>query len=274
MNISLQHNFVKRVLVGSIFVAVLLASIALGPLVFASLLALGALFAVYEFYRMSKKTQLISLTVPGLIATALLPFSALYGEMYPIALCLMLLGVLFIVYLFTPELSLSDVALSLLGPLYVGLMLAPLVFIRSAEPSFSCALLTMVIFISVWVNDSFAYLAGTLFGKHKMVPSISPKKSWEGFVAGLFGSILIWLCALWIPNLPALNVGLCLALGLSCGVAGFLGDLIESRIKREAQVKDSGTFLPGHGGMLDRIDSLILVSLIAFLILRFSGVIA
>jgi phosphatidate cytidylyltransferase len=124
----------------------------------------------------------------------------------------------------------------------------------------------------VWANDSFAYLVGSTLGRHKMAPRISPKKSWEGFAAGMAGSIAVWVAvALLFPNI-GVTVALALSIGFVVGVAVFVGDLFESRMKREAGVKDSGTLLPGHGGFLDRLDSLILVCLVAYWILWWGGV--
>lgn len=121
-------------------------------------------------------------------------------------------------------------------------------------------------FILVWVNDSFAYLVGKNFGKQKLFEKISPKKTVEGFLGGLFFACI---ASYFISNLTStLNFTNWLILSISIAVFGTLGDLIESKFKRQANVKDSGTIMPGHGGLLDRLDSIIFASPFIYLILK------
>jgi len=112
--------------------------------------------------------------------------------------------------------------------------------------------LILAMFVFTWTFDTFAYLCGVKFGKHKIMPSISPKKSWEGFVGGYFATLFI--CYLFCEFLPITEDYL-LALSLIIPFTATLGDFIESYFKRQAGVKDSGSFIPGHGGMLDRMDA-------------------
>jgi phosphatidate cytidylyltransferase len=124
--------------------------------------------------------------------------------------------------------------------------------------------------LSVWANDSLAYFTGSLLGRHKMAPQISPNKSWEGFFGGTAATIAVWMAAPWIPGIR-LDPLTAFVVGLGVAIAAVIGDLAESRMKREAGVKDSGRSLPGHGGFLDRLDSLILVCLVAYWLLWWSG---
>jgi len=125
---------------------------------------------------------------------------------------------------------------------------------------------SLAIFILIWTNDTFAYLTGMAIGRHKLFERISPKKSWEGFFGGLImtlaGSFL--LCRVY----PALGMFNWLLFGLLTSIASVFGDFIESIIKRSVHVKDSGSILPGHGGILDRIDSLLLVSPVIYIYLE------
>ena len=115
--------------------------------------------------------------------------------------------------------------------------------------------LALAVVLGVWANDSLAYLIGSTLGRHKMMPRISPKKSWEGFVAGALGTIVVWVgLAVFFPR-SACRWPLGIATGVVVGASVVIGDLFESRMKREAGVKDSGNALPGHGGFLDRLDS-------------------
>lgn len=105
--------------------------------------------------------------------------------------------------------------------------------------------------VTCWVGDTFAYLAGCRWGTHKMLPGVSPAKSWEGFAAGIAGAVIAAL----VLGFGRYPVAMLLAIGLACGLAGVLGDLFESAVKRDAGLKDSGSLLAGHGGILDRFDS-------------------
>ena len=125
-------------------------------------------------------------------------------------------------------------------------------------------------FILIWVNDSFAYLIGKNFGKQKLFPRISPKKTVEGFLGGLFFScIASYFIANFTEILDSTNW---LLLSIVISVFGTLGDLIESKFKRQAEVKDSGVIMPGHGGLLDRLDSIIFAAPFIYLFLRITYV--
>ena len=181
-----------------------------------------------------------------------------------------LLVALLVWYVFWMRARVGDVGVSFFGSAYTGLLLSSLIVVREAIPGLWGGVLVIGIFCSVWANDSFAYLVGRKFGKHKLAPRISPKKSWEGFVGGLVGSVVIW-CLMTL--IPGVNMGLVQAVpfGIVCGLFGVLGDLAESRIKRNSGVKDSGTIMPGHGGILDRCDSLFLASVAAAVMLVGAG---
>ena len=123
--------------------------------------------------------------------------------------------------------------------------------------------LIMGIFILIWVNDSFAYLVGKTIGKNKLFPSVSPKKTWEGTIGGLvFALVAAYFMSKYETNISLMQWFI---LAIVIVVTGSLGDLIESKFKRAAGVKDSGAILPGHGGMLDRLDSLIFAAPFAYL---------
>jgi phosphatidate cytidylyltransferase len=140
----------------------------------------------------------------------------------------------------------------LAGTLYISLGVSSLYFLRE-KAGFAAVLLVL---IATWSNDTFAYFAGKTFGKHKLAPKISPGKTWEGFFGGALGSICMPLI---LSNfLTPLTTTQILGVAVPCVLLAPAGDLIESWIKRRHGVKDSGTLLPGHGGVLDRIDALLL----------------
>lgn len=142
--------------------------------------------------------------------------------------------------------------------LYCGVLLAAVVGLR-LRFGVGWVILSFVV---TWANDTFAYFTGHAFGRHRMAERISPKKTWEGFAGGAVGSIVGALVTRWLlPDLGAvLTPGMALLLGAGAAVLGPLGDLAESALKRAAGVKDSGKIIPGHGGLLDRIDALLFVS--------------
>jgi phosphatidate cytidylyltransferase len=124
-------------------------------------------------------------------------------------------------------------------------------------------------FLLIWANDTGAYLAGVSFGRHRLMQSISPKKTWEGFVGGLIiAAIVAWLLSGW---LGVVDTAGWISVSVIISVAGTYGDLIESMLKRSAGVKDSGSILPGHGGFLDRFDSTIISFPLVYLFISLFG---
>jgi phosphatidate cytidylyltransferase len=170
-------------------------------------------------------------------------------------------------YVAFKQVPLADTAVTVLGVMYVAFGLTHLVLARALDAG---ALLVLTILFSVWAADVGAYFVGSLLGRHKLAPSTSPGKSWEGFAGGILGSVLVWAAAYQIAD-TGLAFAWHIGIGVAVAVAGLFGDLLESRIKREVGVKDSGTILPGHGGFLDRFDSLIIVAVVAYYLLAWGG---
>lgn len=154
-----------------------------------------------------------------------------------------------------------DTAVTLLGIIYVGGLFLYLILIynfSSGGVNIGKRLIWLPI-LATWITDTLAYFTGLNFGRHKLAPNISPNKTIEGAVGGLVGSILLVAVAgLWLP-LSFLDLKNRIILGTLVGIAAQLGDLVESAFKRDAQIKDSGNLIPGHGGVLDRFDSLLFV---------------
>jgi phosphatidate cytidylyltransferase len=138
----------------------------------------------------------------------------------------------------------------------VGLLFSQFVALRNLPGGLGW---TLLVLFPTWICDSFAYLFGRVWGKHPFFEWISPKKTWEGAVAGWIGGTGT---ALVIGHMLGLSVPLALALGVAISVAATFGDLVESMIKRQVGVKDSGSLLPGHGGILDRMDSLLFAGVV------------
>jgi phosphatidate cytidylyltransferase len=205
----------------------------------------------------------------GLVAVVAMPFAAAaYGAVGLTAVVGILVISAFFWHVVIRQIRLTDTGVTLFGAVYVGFTLAHVVLVREFEQGMW---LVFVMAASIWVNDSFAYLAGSAFGRHKIAPRISPKKSWEGFLAGTIGTTFVWIVANEFPGVQ-LSLAWRVAIGLAASLAAVIGDLAESRIKREVGVKDSGTLLPGHGGYLDRFDSFIMVAIVTYYMLFLAGV--
>ncbi len=241
------------------------------PIVLGVVLGIFAGFAAAEFYALSRREARLPNDAFGIIAAVAMPiFAALWGMAGLTAVLTALIAASMLWHVSFVRVRTADTALTVLGAVYTGFMLAYLVLILRVYSS--GMVLAYAVVLSVWANDSLAYLVGSTVGRHKMSPRISPKKSWEGFIAGVAGSMAVWVgLALLFPE-TGVSVPLAIAIGLVVGIAVFVGDLFESRMKREAGVKDSGNLLPGHGGFLDRLDSLILVCLWAYWILWWGGI--
>ncbi len=231
-------------------------------------LALTAAIACWEYAQLVRK---IGIQIEPLFYSfwgALVVISAgLLGESFLILVIALVLLILMIENLAHPE-GLSKLIWSLFGIIYISVLLHFLFLIYQAEQGFGHLILLLAL---VWAYDGGAYLAGSLWGRHKLAPAISPKKSWEGVLGGLILAYGVGLLSqLWVSwGLGRLEV-VAHALVLSLLMGGFaqVGDLFESRLKRAAGVKDSGAIFPGHGGMLDRIDGLLLATPIFFFYLK------
>ena len=265
------HAFLVRSIAGIIYAVLFIGSLLLGVVPTALFTATMAGLCCYEFYRMVRIDGKVPNEFVGLVAAVLFPLSALVDAVWLTVLNFLMVLLVGLWYVQNPRTRMADVAVTVFGPLYTGYMLSAIVLLREAIPGLEGALLSIGVCASLWLSDSFAYMVGSKFGKHKMVPKISPKKSWEGFFGGLLGSVAVWL-VLWSTGLYEMNIWFAVLCGVVVSVMGVFGDLIESRIKRGVGVKDSGNLIPGHGGMLDRSDSLIIGVITAYLMLHLGGV--
>ena len=227
-------------------------------------------FAAAEFYALVRREARLPNELFGILAAGIMPVAAaLWGSAGLSAVVTALIAASLVWHTLIRRTQTADTAITVFGAVYTGFLLAYLVLIlRTFESGLYLALLVV---FSVWVNDVFAYFFGSLLGRHRLAPDISPKKSWEGFLAGALGTVVVW-CAASFFEPVGLTFIQALLTGGAIAIAAVFGDLAESRFKREAGVKDSGTLLPGHGGFLDRLDSLILVCLVAFWVLWWGGV--
>jgi phosphatidate cytidylyltransferase len=255
-------TFITRALTAIVFVAVLLGCILWDQLSFSILFFLFCLIGVNEFYKLVKLGGNKPNVTLGLIASAVLflTFSLVHMGIAKTALLyinLPVLSAVFIVELFSKaEKPFLNIACTILGVVYVALPFSLLQPITIVDGVYSPLILIGIFFI-LWANDTGAYMLGSLLGKHKLFPRISPGKTWEGFVGGVLVAYLVAYLISFYGN-TGLRLVDWLVIASILSLIGTLGDLVESLLKRSVDVKDSGSLMPGHGGVLDRFDSLII----------------
>ena len=262
----MKNNFIQRAVTGVLFVIVLVGCILYSPLSFGILFTIISVLSVHEFAQLVSKSSEVSInkTITALggayLFLALMSFCT--QQSVGARVFLPYLGLL--LYMMITELYLKkknptgNWAYSMLSQLYVALpfaLLNVLAFQNSPETGSVTynPILPLSIFVFIWLSDTGAYCVGSLIGKHRLFERISPKKSWEGSIGGGIFSIASSLgFAHFFPFMPGWQwVGLAIVVV----IFGTWGDLTESLMKRQLGIKDSGNFLPGHGGMLDRFDS-------------------
>jgi len=247
-----MSSFWSRILVAIIGLPAVVGLLWLGGWWLFALAMVVALIALHELYSMTRNLRPLVLagyagTVLGLLGAQLGGLTwLLAGFMATLALAFMLKGVAE-----TRPPTTVSVGTTVLGAGWIGLGLGHLILLRDIPVHAQLATLTIV--LAVFASDTAAYFTGRLFGRHKLAPLTSPGKTWEGLVGGTIVAVLVPFFAMYKQDF--LTVWESLLLGAVIAVAAPVGDLFESAIKRDMHVKDTGTLLAGHGGMLDRIDA-------------------
>jgi phosphatidate cytidylyltransferase len=270
-----MKNLIVRAITGVFFVAAIVVSF-LNPMAMVFLFAIVTGLTIWEFAGLvndSNEEVSINRFICTVAGVYLFLAMAGYVSGFTNTSAVFVPYLLTIIYLFISELYLraenpvNNWAYSMLSQMYIALPFSTinaLAFMQQGDGTVSfVSILPLSIFIFLWVSDTGAYCCGSLLGKHKLFPRVSPGKSWEGSIGGgvlVIGiAVLVWyLLGLYFPNESNLNVWQWAGLGLTVVVFGTWGDLVESLFKRTLGIKDSGNILPGHGGMLDRFDSSLL----------------
>lgn len=266
-----MKNVITRSLTGLIYIGVILGALAGGDSWMLALVLLLTLLSVDEFNRISDRHDLHPILRILDLLTSCMPAIAVYSA-FSLSLGLgislaITMAIGYIFYLMARMIfplyikgadMLAETAHSMMGQIYIVWPLTTLLAVYILNPG-----IALLMFVMIWLNDTGAFCVGSLLGRHKLFERVSPKKSWEGFFGGLLFAIAAGVTAsLMYPSgllmqYPPLTLGL---LGLIVAVMATWGDLVESQIKRTLGIKDSGKLLPGHGGILDRIDSLLFVA--------------
>jgi phosphatidate cytidylyltransferase len=246
----------RKVWVALIMVPPIVMLIALGPSVVLYLMVfLATFFGLREYYNLIlPHSKWIERSVGiglGLILSIAISFGGMKEISLFFVLVLLILSILFMATSKDLSSTVSHMGMALFGILFIGFLLAYVSLIRNMTNG---RLWVLFLITTVWGGDISALLIGSFFGRHKLYPKISPQKTFEGLFGSMIGSIIVAF-GFSLLFIPKIEKGFCISLAIGLGILGQLGDFTESMLKRSAQVKDSGNLIPGHGGMLDRLDS-------------------
>jgi phosphatidate cytidylyltransferase len=273
-----MRNLIVRTISGVVLLGIVLGAAYGGKYAYSCFLLVVLLVGMWEFYNIAAATGAKPHRTLGLAAgivlfiTSFFLFDGFISDMRSANSVDMLIGgilyfsvlipLCFVVELFhDSETPLRNVATTIMGIFYVAYPMALMLFIPILiTGEWQPESFLFYLFI-VWGNDVFAYLTGITIGKHKMAPRISPKKSWEGFAGGIVGAMAMGALGSYVVGG---HLGMWLGLAVVVAITSVFGDFVESMFKREAGVKDSGKIIPGHGGILDRFDALLISSPFAF----------
>ncbi len=258
-----------RVITAIVGVPIIVFAIWFGAPWFTVLIAAAALAGTYEFYCMARFDRREPLFYLGLLSTLALVLSPHYAHRDPGVLPMVVTTALLVsltLLLRRPsrENSFRNWAWMIAGALYVGWMLSYWVSLRGMDDGRSWVYIAM---LTVFANDTGAFFVGRALGRHKLAPAISPAKTWEGALGGLICAILgavVTAAILSLISAFTFSYWQIIALGTIVGLFAQLGDLVESLLKRNTGAKESGRLLPGHGGILDRFDSIIFVGAVVY----------
>lgn len=264
-------NFVQRAITGILFIGIIGGALLLGPVTYAVIFACVIVIATHEYCRIARAAGLVPhvmlSTAINVVAFAL-GFMIYYANVDPrlLLLIICLVWIVFLTELLSHnKLPFQNIAVTLLSCIYVGLpfSLFNLLAFKTGQYDWQPI---VGLFVMGWINDTAAYIFGVTLGRHKLLERVSPKKTVEGFVGGVVATLVV---AYLFHYFAAYELWLCLVSGLIISVIGTCGDLIESMFKRSVNFKDSGSLLPGHGGILDRFDSIIFASPLVSIIYYF-----
>jgi phosphatidate cytidylyltransferase len=269
---------VKRSLTGIAFAAIMLAGILIHQYIFAIVFAIFLMFTLFEFYKISENIGYEPSVKIGLICSFLLFVIFFLAASHVIPKEYIYLSILIPLFTLLPDLfdkrknGFKNSMITIAGIIYIALpysLLSFLIYPGNNSGSQFYPWVLMGIFLIIWIYDSMAYVFGSMLGKHKICVRISPKKSWEGLIGGTVFAVITGIVnSLFFDELSLINW---VVIALLIVAFGTSGDFFESKLKREAGVKDSGNILPGHGGMLDRFDTMLFAAPVIFVWITLFG---
>jgi phosphatidate cytidylyltransferase len=258
-------NFASRILVAAVGLPLVLGMLWLGGWWLFGLLAVAACVGVHEFVTTARPMRPLAPAVYGGVVLALVG-ARTGGIVWMLAgfMATFVLGFVLQVLSSTRAPTTAAIGSTILGSAWIGLGLSFLLLLRQMHDHGRLIAFTVV--LTAWAAATFAYFGGRLLGRHRLAPRLSPGKSWEGFVIGAVAGVFVSFVALYDTRDRYLSVWQAIVLGLVLVVAEVIGDLFESALKRDLEVKDTGRLLGGHGGMLDRIDGLLFAAPAAYFV--------
>ncbi len=265
--------FWVRLRSGILLMAIMITAMVLGGNVLFGLLLAVSLIGMYELYKVYGMEKTGPAVISYLTAVGIYDCVLFDKADYRILIVLAQVLVLMIWYVIRyPKYDYKQIAIAVIGVFYVAIMISYIYHLRCMEGG---AYSVWLIFIGSWGSDTFAYLTGMTLGKHKLAPVLSPKKSVEGCFGGILGAALIGFiyATIFKNQIPgSFNPQIVYPIvGAACSVISQIGDLAASGIKRQNNIKDYGTLIPGHGGILDRFDSVIYAAPLCYALLHFLG---
>ncbi|MFZ4581228.1 MAG: phosphatidate cytidylyltransferase [Paludibacter sp.] len=269
-----MNNFLMRTLSGFVFVVLVLGSILWSPITFIAFFSIITGLAVSEFHKLTNNNEHVQVNafisiVGGVILFAcsyMMASASVNFPIYSIYGLFLILALIAELYTRKPN-PIHNWAYFIMGQVFIALPFSLLNFIGFIDHTTYKPMILIAVFTTIWVNDTGAYLFGVTFGKHRLFERISPKKSWEGFFGGAIAALASgYLFSMFIPELSLLQW---IAFSEIIVIFGTFGDLMESLLKRTVNIKDSGNIIPGHGGLLDRFDSMLLAAPVIFIYLSF-----
>lgn len=270
LNKFANKSFYTRLISGIVLVALMLATIIPGGNILFGANLIISLIGVYELYKVLgiEKNTLGFTGYVAVITYYLLLLLNKTGNI-PVLMIVFLMALLVQYVLMFPEYKTEQISNAIMCMLYAGVMLSYLYNVREGSNG---AYAVWLIFLCSWGSDTCAYLAGVAFGKHKMAPVLSPKKSVEGAVGGVVGAAILGaIYAAIFGNKIHMNYNPVIAFAIICAIGAIIsmiGDLAASAIKRNHDIKDYGKLIPGHGGIMDRFDSVIFVAPVIWILLQ------
>ncbi len=253
----------KRVITALCGIPLLIAIIWFGQPWFTILVAIWGLLAVFEFYRMVAISKASPLTYFGLTWTLLFILNPHFDYDFVIPLLLTSAIIPSLIWLLFRQQrggAFMDWAWTIAGILYIGWLLSYFVALSGLDGGRDWVFFALFV---TFGSDTAAFFVGRALGRHHLAPSISPGKTWEGAIAGVFGALIVSLVLVTLLTLP-ISYGQAILLGLLVSIFGQLGGLVNSLLKRNMGVKDSGKLIPGHGGVLDRTDSVVFAGIVVY----------
>lgn len=254
----------KRLVSGIIGIILLIIVVMKGDLLLSPSIFIISIIGLREFYNAVKKVNLVPYEAIGILGATIIFIADIIPTLERDFVITFITLILLISMIFIKKINLASIGITLLGVIYIPFLLFHISYLNS---SLNGSKYIWLIFLIAFGTDTFAYFSGNMFGKHKLCPTISPNKTIEGSIGGIIGSLIITtIYAIFMNIDPLWKI---LIMSVLTSIISQFGDLVASRIKRITGIKDYGKLIPGHGGIIDRFDSIIFVAPVIYYFVRY-----